>query len=254
MYNILEIILIKETDNEKCSVCRQPHDRSATKCRTCVDKENARQKQQYQRRLAEGLCPRCGDKPTKSSKHCAPCKIRVRDKDRQIRSKRLENGLCSHCGINPPVVSLKTCGVCLLKLKNLHNDRIDRLNALGLCVRCGQLPRLSGLNSRGNNHDMCQTCYFKHISRYGLDSAKYADVLCRIFKDQEHKCPYTGEDLVLGGNAWLDHIMPRSRFPELANDPDNIEWVTERVNRMKQDRTHDEFLVLVKQIHDYCNL
>ena len=54
---------------------------------------------------------------------------------------------------------------------------------------------------------------------------------------------------VVGGNAWIDHIMPRSKFPELAQDIENLEWVTEDVNRAKQDKTPEEFLELIAKIY-----
>jgi NMD protein affecting ribosome stability and mRNA decay len=239
---------------KKCSACGQPHERPAKKCKVCVDKETARQKKQYQERLTKGLCPRCGDQPIEGSKHCSKCKIRVRDKDRKVRSKRLDDGKCIYCGKNPSEDGRKMCNRCWLRLRNLHQNRIDRLNKLDLCVRCGRFSQLPGVTRCGNLHITCQSCYLKHISQSNLGSRKYADALLAKLEGQNYKCSYTGDNLILGDNAWVDHIMPRSRFPELAGDIDNIEWVTEAVNRMKQNQMPDEFLSLIKQIHDYRSL
>lgn len=236
---------------KKCSACGQPHDRSAKKCRTCVDKENVRQKKQYQRRLADGSCPRCGEKPMDDNKHCAKCAAQVRDKDRHVRSSRLAKGLCAQCGQNSPVDGLKTCDQCLTKFKCRSKERIGRLTNEGLCIRCGRFPSLSGLNRNNGSHNMCQTCYLKHVSQTNLGTSKHAAALLAKLVAQNYKCPYTNDDLVLGGNAWVDHIMPRSRFPELAHDIDNVEWVTETVNRMKQDQTFTEFLATVQRINNY---
>jgi CRISPR/Cas system Type II protein with McrA/HNH and RuvC-like nuclease domain len=61
------------------------------------------------------------------------------------------------------------------------------------------------------------------------------------FEEQRGICPYTGEKLIVGKNCSLDHILPRSRFPDLAEDLHNVEWVSEAANHMKWDLTKDEF-------------
>lgn len=236
---------------KKCISCGKLHERLVKKCKTCVNKENVRQKKQYQERLAQGLCPRCGGQPIEGSKHCGLCKARVRDKDRKIRLKRFSDDKCGYCGHNSPVDGQRTCSTCLKKLCKLHNNRATKLGQSGLCVRCGKFPQLCGINRRGNSHNTCQKCYLRHLSGVNLGSAQYADALLQKLKDQNYRCPYTDDQLVLGDHIWIDHIMPRSRFPELAKDINNIEWVTETVNRMKQNRTPEEFLLLIKQIYDH---
>lgn len=72
--------------------------------------------------------------------------------------------------------------------------------------------------------------------------------------DQDFACPYTGERLVLGVNASLDHIMPVARYPELARNPANVEWVDQTVNFLKRDRTPDEFLGIVGAIAHHRGL
>ena len=67
---------------------------------------------------------------------------------------------------------------------------------------------------------------------------------------QQYMCAYTGEKLVPGVNASIDHLVPRSRG---GNDaPDNLHWVSFRVNVMKGDMTHEEFLALCKLITAHC--
>lgn len=146
------------------------------------------------------------------------------------------------------------CYDCCVALRKLNTFCANRLDGLRLCVRCGKFPQLRGMTRHGNSHNICQTCYLKHISRCNLGSMEYADALLQKLEDQNYRCPYSGDRLVLGDHIWVDHIMPRSRFPELVHDIDNIEWVTEVVNRMKQDQTPDEFLALIKQIHNHHHL
>lgn len=239
---------------KKCNACGQPHERSSQKCRICVDKENLRQKKQYQERLHNSLCPRCGQQPMDDSKHCNKCAERVREKDRSVRLSRSAKGMCVSCGNNTPSGSLRTCTECLLRLGDLYKKRAKKLDNLDLCVRCGKSQQLLGQTRAGKSHTTCQTCYLKHISSSNLGTREHAEILLSKLEAQNYKCPYIGEDLILGDNAWIDHIMPRSRFPELSNDIDNVEWITGEVNRMKQDRTPEEFLSLIKQIHDYRKL
>jgi len=59
-------------------------------------------------------------------------------------------------------------------------------------------------------------------------------------------CPYLGVALTLE-NACIDHRLPMSRFPELAQEITNLEWVSRRANLMKGDLTPDEF-------RDLCRL
>lgn len=69
-----------------------------------------------------------------------------------------------------------------------------------------------------------------------------------LLVSQGNRCPYNGEYLVPGVNCWLDHRMPVSRFPELAKDPTNVEWVDKRINLAKGDMTPEEFLGLCKLV------
>jgi CRISPR/Cas system Type II protein with McrA/HNH and RuvC-like nuclease domain len=69
-------------------------------------------------------------------------------------------------------------------------------------------------------------------------------------EDQNYRCPYTGILLKPGDNMSLDHILPTSRFPDLAGSIDNVEWVLDRVNLMKGNLTKEEFLQAVELIRE----
>lgn len=49
-------------------------------------------------------------------------------------------------------------------------------------------------------------------------------------------------------NASIDHINPKSPYPKLSCILDNIRWVNERINRMKQDMNKEEFLNMIEKI------
>jgi hypothetical protein len=57
---------------------------------------------------------------------------------------------------------------------------------------------------------------------------------------QEFKCALTGVPLVPGKNASLDHVLPRTKYPELATELTNLIWVDHAVNVMKQNITPED--------------
>jgi hypothetical protein len=83
----------------------------------------------------------------------------------------------------------------------------------------------------------------------GFGSAVEAgEFLANLMEQQKYRCPYSGIELVLGVNAWLDHKMPVSRFPELRGDRSNVEWLDERVNKVKNAMTPEEFIRFCKLV------
>lgn len=61
-----------------------------------------------------------------------------------------------------------------------------------------------------------------------------------LFLSQGARCAYSGEALVPGVNASVDHRQPVSRGGVHALE--NLQWVSRKVNIMKSDMTHEEFL------------
>ena len=95
---------------------------------------------------------------------------------------------------------------------------------------------------------VCETCFFKQITNFELGSSHRWTVLRDKLIQQNYRCAYSGDTLVPGMNAAVDHKLPYCRFPEHRYDPDNVEWVTLEVNELKRDRTPDEFLDLLRRI------
>jgi CRISPR/Cas system Type II protein with McrA/HNH and RuvC-like nuclease domain len=65
---------------------------------------------------------------------------------------------------------------------------------------------------------------------------------------QDGKCYITGEKLILGKNAGLDHLLPQNKRPDLKNDINNVRWVDKKINEMKRDLTTTEFIDICKKI------
>lgn len=119
------------------------------------------------------------------------------------------------------------------------NDRINQAKRLenGLCCNCSNAVML-------NHNRMCEKHWYIEAAQHATRKGTVANgvKLHQKMILQQYTCPYTGEKLVPGINAHLDHIYPRHRFPELEGDMDNLEWVSDTANLAKRVMTKDEFV------------
>ena len=165
---------------------------------------------------------------------------------RTVKCKEL--GLCRCCG-KPSRPSLCFCQDCStrkgLQLKQREITRREE----GFCMRCGKLPPLKSNASK--KRPFCEDCYIKNLSGTTLKTPKHWKLLKEKLKEQAYVCVYSGKPLVLGENASLDHIFPVSRFPEKISEPTNIQWVDLKVNHIKRDLTHEEFMNLIESIYHH---
>jgi 5-methylcytosine-specific restriction endonuclease McrA len=111
------------------------------------------------------------------------------------------------------------------------------------CMTCGK----SDLVTYGKQKT-CYVCYFKQTAHKNLGTRKRWKELRDLWERQKGICPYTGTALQIGVDASIDHILPKSRYPELRYEISNLEWVSTRINVMKRDMTKDEFTALIKQM------
>jgi hypothetical protein len=82
-----------------------------------------------------------------------------------------------------------------------------------------------------------RTCNRKYT-----DYHKYKDNLADDF---HHKCGYTDcSEMWFGGkgNFQIDHIRPKSKYPELANEYSNLVYCCSHVNRAKWDDDSPNYL------------
>ena len=63
--------------------------------------------------------------------------------------------------------------------------------------------------------------------------------------EQKYKCALTGDNLTFD-NMELDHILSPKRNG--TNDLLNVRWVTKKANRLKQDLTDKELIILMQKI------
>lgn len=158
----------------------------------------------------------------------------------RYRQQFIDAGLCAYCGKHPPSLDYRSCNSCRERVNRNNRGKIARNVANGTCPACGKQPVLPAM--RGKRWSFCERCYFKKTSTDCLKTAAHAEIIGQKLKGQNYRCAYTGEEIILGLNDSLDHVLPVSKFPELRSDPTNVEWVTRKVNCMKWDSTRDEFI------------
>jgi 5-methylcytosine-specific restriction endonuclease McrA len=109
------------------------------------------------------------------------------------------------------------------------------------CIKCGSKELV-------HNNIMCLDCWLKDKASTRAGGSKNFLLIKEIWNHQSGRCFYTGEILVPGTNASLDHQIPISKGG--LDDASNLRWTTNQVNIIKNNMTHDEFILLCKQITD----
>lgn len=115
-----------------------------------------------------------------------------------------------------------------------------------LCTRCAE-PSIG----------RCFLCEYHWLYRvttksFGSEKAQEnMSELKALLEKQNYTCPYTGRKLVPGVNASIDHIKPKSKYPELWSDLANIQWVDTDANYAKVDMDEADFLSLCREIYEY---
>lgn len=204
-----------------------------------------------QRRIAARLCLVCAQPLADNSRIllCLPCADRRSKQQAKRTQLRRNRVLCVGCGAPREPGHLR-CSTCLEQNRSYQDTLRRRRLAQGGCAQCGTSPVLPSL-ALNAEYRLCEVCYLKKLSRQRLGSNQHWMALREKLAAQEWRCAYTGTLLVLGVNDALDHVLPASRYLDLASDPGNVEWVTRQINEMKRDRTPDEFLCLLRDILAY---
>lgn len=114
----------------------------------------------------------------------------------------------------------------------------------------GQWYGYEELNGRTVGH------YKKGAKTREIEFNVTIEYLWDVYIKQNRKCPYTGIELILSPkssdnrtpeNASLDRIDSSKGYVE-----GNVQWVFKRVNSMKNDMSHDEFVELCSIISRHC--
>lgn len=240
-------------ERKQCHSCGTDSD-DKYHCKACRKAHNIRNQDRRKARKAAGLCTECGRKAEPDMRMCASCQTKNRIKLRSRRSARRKAGKCilGSCS-NSKLPDKDLCASCSEVARDYTRQRSTSLIEQGLCASCGQEPHMSvyGDSRPDIMMRLCQICYLKQTSCNRFGSIKHWKVLLSILKAQEYRCAYTGERLVLGVNDSIDHVLPRSRYPNLIFDSSNIQWTTRVVNTMKLNLLDCEFLAVIEKVVEY---
>jgi hypothetical protein len=182
-------------------------------------------------------CRHCNE-PAGSTGRCIKHNEAHKADQRRRFAERRSAGLCQ-CGAAPSA-GFKVCDTCRARQKSIQR----RKRETGNCIRCslGNLAVAAG---------MCRKCWFKKIAgdclgARGAALQPTAEALELLWEKQGGVCVYTGEALVPGSTASLDHRLPQSRGGD--HSITNLQWVAFHVNIGKGNLTHDEFLELCARV------
>lgn len=123
--------------------------------------------------------------------------------------------------------------------KKIKKGLYDKRKNSNECVRCGNLELVTNIH--------CEKHWFECEANSCADGMKNLDAILKLWQQQQGRCFYTGEVLIPGLNASLDHQLPRSRGG--LDDPSNLKWVSKNINFMKSIMTHDEFINMCSLIY-----
>lgn len=184
------------------------------------------------------MCP-CGANSKCPSGRCNRCENRVtRDTSRRAA------GLCPKCGLRHPTKGRKECALCRKRFRKQRKRRFLKRKAAGTCTWCGvdEAKVLRALQT------FCEKCWIKNRA---VAHGVIPSVAWTLWLEQKSICAYTGERMILGGtlpmSASLDHKTPTLRGG--GNEKQNLHWVTRKVNLMKSNLTHQEFVALCSRVH-----
>ena len=156
------------------------------RCEVCAEKERKRKKEAHDKRVAEGLCVRCGGPRDDKYMTCKAC----RDKDagykrngKKLYNQRKMTGICVDCGVSTAEAGRVLCKKCMNKRK-VHNrindpgwakkaERRKRLIEAGLCIDCSKPTDREG-------KQRCSACLAAR-----RDSTKKYQITQRIKREAE---------------------------------------------------------------------
>lgn len=88
----------------------------------------------------------------------------------------------------------------------------------------------------------CLTKWLKERSKGIFKTIRYFTQLKKLAMEQDWKCKYTGQLLIPNFNMSIDHKIPKSRGGK--DEIENLQWITTRVNVMKNDLLEQDFIDL----------
>lgn len=183
-------------------------------------------------------CSRCKSSELHTKTLCFSCSEMIRLRNKKKRDYARVNGICTSCFKRPFEENRTRCGKCLKA--NLRY--INRKMKEGFCS--------CGTKTLDGNKYKCEKCWYKTVAYNTLNDRSRWEEIKGLMESQGYICAITGDTLIPGVNASLDHKMPKSRGG--THEISNIEWILTEANYFKYTRTKKELLELCKKILAHC--
>jgi hypothetical protein len=190
--------------------------------------------------VASGVCSAgCGRPRDGKRLTCSGCTALARSAARRLYRQRRSQGLCGLCGGTVEAGRGATCAGCSDK------QRAQRRRATedGRCLKCFTRPKLP-------DHQQCESCWFKRQAHKHLGSTTRSSDLRSIWLRQKGLCALSGERLVPGLNASVDHVVPRSLGG--TDEASNLRWVETTVNQARSNMSDEAFVAMCRRVVDHA--
>jgi hypothetical protein len=92
--------------------------------------------------------------------------------------------------------------------------------------------------------------FFKNASYRYFKTNKQWEYLIDLWDKQGRKCAITGKPIRPSKSMHLDHILPISKYPQLAGQLSNVQWTHRTGNWLKHNLTPEELFDICKYIVD----
>jgi hypothetical protein len=148
--------------------------------------------------------------------------------------------MCERRGCVNERATKRYCRDCQNKINARSNKTLVCRKKRGLCRTC--------TCKRMQKSSYCLYHFMKRVAERTAHDPNLGAYLYRKFLQQNKRCYYTGDPLVLGVNASLDHVHPQSKYPELRKDPRNLVWTTKDLNTCKKDLDIESFLHICESV------
>lgn len=206
---------------------------------------------EYRKKMS--LCRDCGGEKDNSLTLCSLCRKKTYERIKKLDKRKFEENRCNigTCK-NKRLSNNRLCEYHRLKDLKEEKERDLKLIGNGLCTACGSEKYMDSYKESLNTRSkFCQTCYLKTASSRHFNTVQKWKELLDILIKQNYICPYSGDIIVLGINDSVDHILPQGKYPEKSKEITNIQWVSRKINKMKNDNTDKEFIEFITIIYKH---
>jgi 5-methylcytosine-specific restriction endonuclease McrA len=229
-----------------CTHCKtRPAREGRAHCADCAVKRKARyacySPTRRQRAEQEHQCKQCLTPLGEGYqfRFCPACLEGSGRRTKAYHQRLKQQGICRRCRKAPVKEGRASCAPCLEQhAKETQARQLRRAGAKG-CSKCSNERLQAPLKK-----PLCEVCYLKQTAYSTAGSKSLWQLLKEKLEAQDYKCAYTGQRLLLGWNASLDHVLPTSLYPHLRAEPFNLVWTCRGFNTWKKNRTPEQLLEL----------